>query len=1140
MGWCRQVVQFSHFSVKEFLMSNRLGDYSRYHINPLSAHTILTQACLGVLLHLDDNGDAKSVQGLPLVNYAAQHWVEHAKFEGVASRVKDGMETLFDSDKPHFDAWVGIYDVDNPYGSHSQKIPHPLYYSACCGFYDLVKHLVVKHRQHVNTICGRCGFPLFAALEKDHVEIMELLLEHGANTDARGKAGETILLKALSRPRRNLVDIVTILLKHGADVNDRDTTLRSPLHLAEYIGELKVAQMLLDHKPDINSQDKDGRTPLHILSECRTNDEGNVLNHTLLLLELGADVNKRDNDNETPLHLAIRRAWFKFARILLEHGAGATAENNNGKTALHILSECRTNDEDEVLNLAQLLFKRGAEVNRRDKDNQTPLLPAMGRDMFNLARTLLEQGADANAENDYGNTPLRILLEHRRYNEHDVINHALLLLELGADVNRRDKDNETPLYLAIRRAWFKLAEILLENGADATAENNSGKTPLHILSECRTNDEDEVLNLAQLLFKRGAEVNRRDKDNQTPLLPAMGRDMFNLARTLLEQGADANAENDYGNTPLRILLEHRRYNEHDVINHTLLLLELGADVNRREKDNETPLYLAIRRAWFKLAEILLENGADATAENNSGKTPLHMLSESRTNDEGSILNHALLLLELGADVDRRDRDNETPLHLAIRRAWFKFARILLEHGAGATAENNNGKTALHILSECRTNDEDEVLNLAQLLFKRGAVDRRDKDSETPLHLAIRHIKFKLAVILLRRGADANAENNKFMAPLHILSETKTNDEGAILNIVLVLLKHGADVNRRDKDNCSPLHLAIRRNRHKLARIILEHGADANAENNMARTPLQMLSESTMNKRNILNLAQQLLKNGAEINRRGEDNESPLYLAIRGNRFELAKTLLERGADTNTENSNGQTLLHILSESRYYEGGILNLALLLLKHGAEVNRRDKGNETPLLRAIRWDRFMLAKTLLKHGADSNAENNGGMTPFHMLSESSIKDERHIVDLALLLLRSGAEVNRRDNDNESPLHLAIRWDRFMLAKILLGHGADANAENNEGMTPLHILSESDIKDEGNILNIVLVLLENGAEVNRLNRANETPLLRAIRWDRFMLAETLLEHGADSNAENTGSDPVSHAVRTDERHERQEKPGL
>ena len=111
-----QVVQFSHFSVKEFLMSSRLalGDFSCYHIRLGSAHTTLAQACLGSILHFDDRIDKGSLKGFPLAQYAAQHWVEHAQFESVASRVKDGMETLFDSDKPHFVAWTGIYDIDEP------------------------------------------------------------------------------------------------------------------------------------------------------------------------------------------------------------------------------------------------------------------------------------------------------------------------------------------------------------------------------------------------------------------------------------------------------------------------------------------------------------------------------------------------------------------------------------------------------------------------------------------------------------------------------------------------------------------------------------------------------------------------------------------------------------------------------------------------------------------------------------------------------------------------------------------------------------------------------------------------------------------------------------------------------------------
>jgi hypothetical protein len=59
----RQVVQFSHFSVKEFLLSNRLtSSISRYRISPVSAHTILTQACLGFLLHLDEHIDTESAK----------------------------------------------------------------------------------------------------------------------------------------------------------------------------------------------------------------------------------------------------------------------------------------------------------------------------------------------------------------------------------------------------------------------------------------------------------------------------------------------------------------------------------------------------------------------------------------------------------------------------------------------------------------------------------------------------------------------------------------------------------------------------------------------------------------------------------------------------------------------------------------------------------------------------------------------------------------------------------------------------------------------------------------------------------------------------------------------------------------------
>ena len=77
------------------------------------------------------------MKGFPLAEYVAEHWVTHTQFEDVASCVKDGMVCLFDCDKPHFAAWLGIYNIDeDSFWESLSKIPTPLYYSSLCGFSD--------------------------------------------------------------------------------------------------------------------------------------------------------------------------------------------------------------------------------------------------------------------------------------------------------------------------------------------------------------------------------------------------------------------------------------------------------------------------------------------------------------------------------------------------------------------------------------------------------------------------------------------------------------------------------------------------------------------------------------------------------------------------------------------------------------------------------------------------------------------------------------------------------------------------------------------------------------------------------------------------------------------------------------------
>jgi hypothetical protein len=283
-----RVAQFSHFSVKEFLVSNRLAesssDVSRFHISLEPAHTILAQACLGVLLQLDNGVDRDSIKTFPLAEYAAEYWVTHAQFKNVSSRISDGMECLFDANKPHFAAWVWVYDHDhNPMNTFRPEKPgaDPLYYAARLGFRGLAEHLLTGYPTRPDPKGGAYETPLHAALAKGHEGVSWLLIEHGADVTFRCVDGWTPIYAASVG---GLAEVVRWLLKHGGNVNVRTGSDRTPLYAAATRGHPEIVRILLEHEAKINTQDNVGDTPLHYASS------GGHLEIVRLLLEHGAEV----------------------------------------------------------------------------------------------------------------------------------------------------------------------------------------------------------------------------------------------------------------------------------------------------------------------------------------------------------------------------------------------------------------------------------------------------------------------------------------------------------------------------------------------------------------------------------------------------------------------------------------------------------------------------------------------------------------------------------------------------------------------------------------------------------------------------------------------------------------------------------
>ena len=213
-------LQLAHFSVKEYLTSNRLDSGFAQDFQETTARASIAKVCLAYLLHFDQDALPEEIsETFPLAQYSARSWMTHATVaEGKDKRLQDFIEQFFCYRERSYKICYSVHRPDQEWdddpGSYSEPAS-ALYYAALGGLVNAVKCLLSRGAD-VNAQGGQHGNPLQAASFSGLKQVVKLLLDKGADVNAQGGNDGNALQAAAVIGHEQ---VVKLLLDKGADVN---------------------------------------------------------------------------------------------------------------------------------------------------------------------------------------------------------------------------------------------------------------------------------------------------------------------------------------------------------------------------------------------------------------------------------------------------------------------------------------------------------------------------------------------------------------------------------------------------------------------------------------------------------------------------------------------------------------------------------------------------------------------------------------------------------------------------------------------------------------------------------------------------------------------------------------------------------
>lgn len=644
---------------------------------------------------------------------------------------------------------------------------------------DLVQ-LLLKRRARVDACDALGRTALMTAALEGHVAVAEALLQAGAKVDAVDQRGTTALMEAA---RSGTDAMIVVLAGHKPDTECRDTHHRDALTLAcqSPRATAETVRALLGAGADPFSVGGDRRSAIDHAEAAGRWDLVAVLDPTRhlpashaaeLAPEPGADspahlldalrfghwavvsgfaglIGEWPETERASLFLALAGAEHRLARRwLLDHGLDARAELADGRRLFDaVLLDLPASTEacGELLAagadaagagwlaqamarasasagsaaLLDALMERGADLFGADGQGRTPLHHAVAGGSHRLAAGLLERGCDPNVRDAEGSAPLHLALAHE-----DAVAERLvqLLLRHGGNPEAASGSGETPLGLSLERdnqglvGWLRWQLWRLPGRPLCAADLPAAAT---------VGDVDAVRRLLDL----GFDIDSRDVMGATALLRAAGGGHAEIARLLLDRGADTSLAAMGGATALSAAVSARR----DAL--VKLLLAHDVPVDQALAGGATALLVSAATGFPEVVAMLLEAGAAVGHVDGSGHTALHAACRYSFSSRDSLRARRLLdtLIAAGARPDVANARGAQPLLLLM----------------GGHAQPGTVCDATHLGA------------LLPVLLDAGAAPTEaDQRGVTPLHACAMHALLGPARILLTRGADRQARDNR--------------------------------------------------------------------------------------------------------------------------------------------------------------------------------------------------------------------------------------------------------------------------------------------------------------------------------------------------------------------------------------------